>query len=158
MKTVSLACLFLFGACSSQQTTNSNTDTITSASSDSSSAENEGFHNQTICFQNLGGAKKQDTTYIELNIENDKATGIYKNMLFEKDSRKGTFTGTVHNNLVDGTWRFMQEGMQDSLPLKLRISGDMLYQQNYTFSPKDGRQVLADTAKFSIVFNKIDCP
>jgi hypothetical protein len=51
----------------------------------------------------------------------------------------------------------MQEGMQDSLRLKFKLTADKLYQQKYVFSPTTGTRVVSDTAKFDIEYHKISC-
>lgn len=154
MKIALLFPIVLLFACNTSKNSNSQADSM---SVDETHADSINLADQTICFQHLDGTSNQDTTYIQLIIEGNKARGIYNHLPYQKDSRKGSFTGTVEDNMVNGIWRFMQEGMQDSLPLKLKLEGDILYQQNYTFSPKDGRQVLTDTAKFSVEFRKTDC-
>ncbi|MDF3077751.1 MAG: hypothetical protein K0S09_1640 [Sphingobacteriaceae bacterium] len=101
--------------------------------------------------------RNQDTSYLQLEISNNLVKGIFNHLPFEKDSRKGSISGVIRNDTISGTWKFMQEGMDQSLPVKFKLSGDKLYQQKYSFDPATGEQVLSDTAKFDIEYQKINC-
>ncbi len=153
MRIISLLSILLLAACGNPGTTSKNT----SSTPDSPTAVTSLSQNQIICFLHLDGKEKQDTSYIRLEINNNKVSGIYNYIPFEKDRSKGSLTGTLENDIIDAEWYFMQEGMQDSLHLKFKLYGEKLYQQKYEFSPVTGRRVVSDTARFDIEYHRITC-
>jgi hypothetical protein len=144
-----LFCIFLFAsACNNNSSVTNETvsaDTIPVTQAD------------TVCFQRLEGSAKQDISAVRLIILNNEVTGEFMYIPFEKDSRIGTIKGSRNGDIVKGMWTYMQEGIQDSLPVEFKFSGDSLLQKNYSFDSSTGRQFLRDTARFSKAHQKIDC-
>ncbi|WP_146905796.1 hypothetical protein [Adhaeribacter aerolatus] len=112
---------------------------------------------EEMCFQQVSGGQKRDTAWVHLNIKNAKVTGTYSYLPFEKDSRRGTLRGTKNNDIITATWTFMQEGQTDSLPVQFRVTLNTLQQKPYSYHPSTGREYLADSAKFMLVYEKLDC-
>lgn len=157
MKRLMIACLVLMAACNNRQATSSNADSIASTPSDSTSSGRFDYENQAICFQHLEGTRNQDTMFVQLQISKNLVKGIYNHLPYEKDSRKGSISGVVKNGTISGTWKFVQEGMDQSLPVKFKLSNNKLYQQKYVFDPSSGQQVLNDTSGFDIEYQKVSC-
>ncbi|MXV51600.1 hypothetical protein GS399_11515 [Pedobacter sp. HMF7647] len=109
------------------------------------------------CYQLVSGNTKRDTANISLTVTGNEVGGTYNNMIWEKDSRKGTLVGTKQNDEIIGSWKFMQEGMTDSLPVAFKIQGDKLLAKDYSFDSKTGRQFISDTAAYSRTFSTVDC-
>lgn len=112
---------------------------------------------QTVCFQKLDGTANQDTASIKLVIEGNNVTGDYGNYPKEKDRRVGKITATKDGDLIKGIWVYMQEGMNDTLQVEFKLSGDKLMQKNYTVDQQTGREVISDASEFNMEFNKIEC-
>ena len=112
---------------------------------------------QTLCFQKLDGTANQDTTSLTLVIDGNKVTGDLGNYPKEKDRRVGKINATKNGDLIKGTWMYMQEGMNDTLQVEFKLSGDKLVQKNYTVDPKTGREVFSEASVFNIEFNKVEC-
>ncbi|MEP6612061.1 MAG: hypothetical protein ABJA76_09265, partial [Mucilaginibacter sp.] len=92
------------------------------------------------CFLLTEGTKNQDSTTIELAIKNNKVTGQMNWLPYQKDSRQGTLNGIAKGDTINAVWRFMQEGMTDSIELKLVLNGNRLLQKPLTFDTKTGRE------------------
>lgn len=155
MKTTFLkivACLFFYSCSRLSEETQTTT---------TSSPENP---NQTAitttgewCFRQVAGRQKQDTAWVYLKMKENKVTGEFLQLPFEKDSRRGTLSGTKTGNDIMGTWTFSQEGQTDSLPVHFQLIQDTLRQKPYSYATRTGRAYLSDSASFTIVFERVDC-
>lgn len=112
---------------------------------------------ETLCFLHTEGLKNQDTSYVQLVINDDKITGVFAHLPYEKDSRIGTLLGSRQDNMIKGIWVYMQEGMQDTLDVEFKLDNNRLMQKNYSVDTKTGRQFLSDTSAFKMEYNTIDC-
>lgn len=145
------AVLLALSACSRQPAGNQQTDS--SASPDVSIIQDT----DTICFERYSSLKKLDTASIMMIIEGSSVSGRYSNYPYQKDARIGTITGTKSGDLIKGVWRYQQEGMPDSIKVEFKLQDDKLLQKATSFDQNTGREVLTDTAAFSLVFDKLNC-
>jgi len=82
-----------------------------------------------LCFYKEGNKTPQgyyDVAWIRMNLLEDKVTGEFRNYPAEKDSKVGTFEGSVGKvdpymmaRTADVWWNAMQEGMQTKEQLKI---------------------------------------
>lgn len=136
-------------ACGNNQKANTLEDTLAEA--------NKAGERSTICFRRLQGQANQDTTMLKLEINGEQVSGTFQHIPFEKDSRKGTIEGTRKGDIIKANWVYMQEGMNDTLAVEFKLSGDELLQKTYGYEKETGREILTDTSSFSIKFTKINC-
>ena len=113
---------------------------------------------QALCFQKLTGTSNQDTTSLKLMIDGEEVSGDFSYFPKEKDRRVGTISATKKNDLIKGVWIYMQEGMNDTLAVEFKLTGDKLVQKNYTVDAKTGREVFSEGSVFNIEFTKVNCP
>jgi len=106
------------------------------------------------CFLLTEGTKNQDSTTIELAIKNNKVTGQMNWLPYQKDSRKGTLTGTATGDTINAVWSFMQEGVKDTIGLKLLLKGNRLMQKPLTFDAKTGRQHTDEKAGYTVIYTE----
>ena len=144
------AILLGLSGCSQQPAGNQQT-------SESSIGQQESVNQDTICFERYSSPKKQDTTSVMLVIQGSRVSGRFSNFPYQKDARIGTITGTKTGNLISGVWRYQQEGMQDSIKFEFKLQNETLLQKATSFDQNIGREVLRDTAAFSLVFEKVNC-
>ncbi|MEJ7780084.1 MAG: hypothetical protein WKF68_10885 [Daejeonella sp.] len=144
------------GACTTtpENNTGGSSDSLTENAADDDPSEPS---MQTLCFQKLGGTSNQDTTSLSLTINGEEVSGDFAHYPYQKDSRVGTISAVKKNDLIKGIWIYMQEGMNDTLAVEFRLSGDKLVQKNYTVDPKTGREVFSDGSVFNIEFRKVNC-
>ncbi len=141
-----LCILFWTAACNNNTVRNSPADSVSSEPAV-----------QTLCFQRLAGTGNQDTSSIRLVIDGNEVTGDFQDIPYEKDSRKGTITAFKLGDVIKGVWLYMQEGMQDTLSVEFRLSGNTLLQKNYSVNPETGRQYLSDESRFVIEYKQAGC-
>lgn len=111
----------------------------------------------TICFERYSSPMKQDTASVMLVIQGTRVSGRFSNFPYQKDARVGTITGNKTGNVIRGTWRYQQEGMPDSIKFEFKLQNENLLQKATSFDQNTGREVLSDTAAFSLVFDKVNC-
>ncbi|MEO6980367.1 MAG: hypothetical protein ABI113_18385 [Mucilaginibacter sp.] len=155
MKYFRLLCAgsMLIASCSStsNKTENKDADKADSAKVTATSAA---ATDTSHCFLLTEGKKNQDSTTIELAIKNNKVTGQMNWLPYQKDSRKGTLTGTAKGDTINAVWSFMQEGMTDSIELKLVLNGNRLLQKPLTFDTKTGREHSDEKAGYTVVYKE----
>ena len=108
------------------------------------------------CFLLTEGGN-QDTTKIHLRIDADKVSGEMNWIPKEKDSRKGSLTGTVTGDEIDAVWRFMQEGMKDSINIAFRLSPQQLAQKPLKLNTANGRLETDASAGYTLVYKPTVC-
>ncbi len=105
-----------------------------------------------------------DISWLKLNITGDTVTGEFRNLPAEKDSKVGTFTGTVGPvdkmamaRTADVFWDSMAEGMQNREQLKI-IFGEGTAQVAFgeMTDRGDGVYVYKDPNKFTLGFPMSD--
>jgi hypothetical protein len=110
-----------------------------------------------LCFIRVEGESNQDTSFINLKMNGEDVTGEFKHLPHEKDSRIGTLKGKRKGNEIKALWSFIQEGMNDTLSIELKLRENQLLQKSYSIDPVRGRQFTSDTSRYTIIYNKIDC-
>ncbi|WP_295795354.1 hypothetical protein [Mucilaginibacter sp.] len=155
MKYLNLLCIIslLIASCSSNNNKTENKD-ADKADSTKITAASATATDTSRCFLLTEGTKNQDSTTIELAIKNNKVTGQMNWLPYQKDSRKGTLTGTAKGDTVNAVWSFMQEGMTDTIGLKLVLNGNRLMQKPLTFDAKTGRQHTDEKAGYTVVYKE----
>lgn len=112
---------------------------------------------KTLCFQKLSGTANQDTTSLRLFLEGVQVTGDLGYYPAEKDKRVGKIIASKNGEHIKGIWIYMQEGVNDTVPVEFKLAGDKLVQKNYTVDPKTGREIFSEGSLFKIVFRRINC-
>ncbi|PZD77238.1 hypothetical protein [Mesonia sp. K7] len=84
---------------------------------------NKSTEKKTLCFESeyphQTNPDMKDAYTLEINVEGDKVTGTYNWFPAEKDQRKGTFSGTVEEHIVDAVYTFEQEGQKQTTNIKI---------------------------------------
>ena len=109
-----------------------------------------------LCFQQVFGQQNQDTAWVQLEISAQQVTGRFRYLPFEKDARRGTLIGTKMKDEITARCLFKQEGQLDSLPVQFKLAGNQLRQKPFRYNKNTGREYLADTTAYSVIFQEID--
>lgn len=115
--------------------------------------------------QTAGGLT--DRAWLKMNIDGTKVTGEYQNLPAEKDSKAGTFTGTVgamdpniSARTADVMWKSMAEGMTVTEQLKIQFGeGSAVALFGEMVDRGDGTYLYKDVTKLTSGFqmSQIDC-
>jgi len=57
---------------------------------------------------------------------------------------------------ISARWLFRQEGQLDSLPVQFKLAGNQLRQKPFRYNKNTGREYLADTTAYSVIFQEIN--
>lgn len=137
-------------ACTSSDKKENISDTVINRDTVAAPAEVEAT---SMCFLRTEGKSNKDTTSIELVIKGDKVSGQMYWHPFEKDSRKGTLSGTLKGDTANVVWSFMQEGMQDTIGLQFLTKGDNLMQKPLKLNTQTGREQTDQSAGFTLQYH-----
>jgi hypothetical protein len=111
----------------------------------------------SACYILTEGKGNMDTMALKLFTEGDEAWGKLMYLYHEKDWRMGRFYGKRDRDIVRAKWKFLQEGLEDSVELSFRLQGNSAFQQNAQVDKKTGKETLSDTAAYSREYRLIDC-
>lgn len=136
-------------ACTSSEKKENIGDTVINATTPATPTEVEAT---SLCFLRTDGKTNKDTTSIELVIKDDKVSGQMYWHPFEKDSRKGTLSGTKKGDSVNVVWSFMQEGMQDTIGLQFLLKEENLMQKPLKLNTQTGREQTDQSAGFTLEY------
>lgn len=162
MKNIILGCLASIAmvSCSSNQNKNAATDAVVAGDTLAKAATTRQTDNtptiSSLCFLHTEGARHQDSTSIELVIKGSEVSGQMNWLPYEKDSRKGKLNGTVSGDTINAKWTFMQEGMQDTVGVKFKLTGNQLAQKPLKLNVKTDRQQTDESAGYSIIYHSSD--
>lgn len=98
----------------------------------------------------------KDSTYVELTVTGDKVSGKMNWIPYQKDSRKGTLEGAFKKDTIHGKWRFMQEGMNDTLAVDLILKDNHLLQKPLKLNTKTGRDQTDSKAGYTITYGSVE--
>ncbi len=68
----------------------------------------------------------KDSAGLNLQVSGTKVTGTLNYNLFEKDSNKGSITGTMEDDMIVADYTFQSEGMTSVREVVFKIDGDNL--------------------------------
>ncbi|HLQ98882.1 MAG TPA: hypothetical protein VK102_00785 [Sphingobacterium sp.] len=112
---------------------------------------------EAYCFLRTEGTHHSDTTFVWFTLEGDSLKGIMHWIPAEKDSRKGTLTGTVADNEIEALWVYTQEGMEDSLQVAFKVEPQQLLQKPFIVDANTGKQRTDENAAYSILYTPTAC-
>ena len=160
-----LASFLLLAACNNQQAPQNSTEKILEAAAAPTTekpAESVALPantNGTFCFKTT---LNQDVTNIQLVISDNKVTGFMNWVPYQKDSARGTLTGTKNaDGELDLLYDYMIEGNQQTETKVMKIENEKLWvKKGELTDPKnDGHLVYKDLsqAKYGESIDKADC-
>ncbi|MDB5001533.1 MAG: hypothetical protein JWR76_2610 [Mucilaginibacter sp.] len=160
MKSYILICMLGLASCTSNGAKN-NVDTVrgTNEQKDTLQATrlNTPAQNMEYCFIHTDGTNAQDTTTVHLVINANKVSGDMSWLPKEKDRRKGTLSGMLNGDKIKAVWRFMQEGMKDTLGVEFKLSGQELAQKPINLNAATGREQVNTKADYSVIYKLDNC-
>ncbi|NGM66930.1 hypothetical protein [Sphingobacterium sp. SGR-19] len=111
----------------------------------------------SYCFIRTDGTDQQDTTTVRFTIGADKLEGEMNWIPKEKDSRKGVLVGTIAGDEITAIWRYMQEGMEDSIEVAFKFSPNQLAQKPLKVNTNTGVQETDDDADYTLIYTPVGC-
>lgn len=113
---------------------------------------------ETYCFQGISGSGNRDTTTVRMDLRGTELSGTMEVVLHEKDRRNGRFKGTIDpDSVIRAEYRFMQEGMQDTIPIQFRLTPDALMQRRAAYDPASGREYPDSASAFGSPLSRVPC-
>lgn len=92
------------------------------------SSENVEVATEQLCFRNEypfpDSTENIDVINLDLQIKGDSVTGNYNWLPALTDQRNGTLEGTIQNKTINATYRYMQEGVEDTAEITIVLKDD----------------------------------
>ncbi|MDN3723140.1 hypothetical protein QRD02_01995 [Aequorivita sp. SDUM287046] len=83
---------------------------------------------EELCFRNEypfpDSTENIDVLNLDLKIEGDSVTGNYNWLRALKDQRNGKLNGTIQNKTIHATYRYMQEGIEETAEITIVLEDD----------------------------------
>jgi hypothetical protein len=111
----------------------------------------------SFCHLQVGGITKQDTKALKLVIKNNDVTGELLYLPHEKDGRFGLLSGKKQGDTINAIWRYMQEGMEDTVSVSFVLTENGVMQQRSSFNTRTGREYLPAKGPYDITYTRTDC-
>ncbi|QQX77568.1 MULTISPECIES: hypothetical protein [Aequorivita] len=93
-----------------------------------SSENEETVATEELCFRNEysfpDSTENIDVLNLDLHIKGDSVTGNYNWLPALKDQRHGTLEGTIENKTITATYRYMQEGIEETAEITIVLKDD----------------------------------
>ncbi len=140
-----------FGACTQSSTDKKGPDSISGQQAVARQT------NINACYLRTEGQQQQDSVQLHLLVQDSTVTGELNWLPDEKDARRGTVLATRRGDRITGTWTYMQEGMEQKLPVEFKLEGDEVLQQPYSTDAATGTQYLDKKSDFSLIFKRVAC-
>ncbi|HEK19301.1 hypothetical protein [Mucilaginibacter sp.] len=156
MKKYFSICAIALASCTSNSNSNKAADSV-KVDTENNAAMKTPVQDMEYCFMRTDGTDNQDTTAIHLLQKGSKITGEMKWLPKEKDSRKGTLTGTISGDEITAVWNFMQEGTKDSTQLAFKLTAQQLAQKPLKVNAADGRQTTDTNAGYTLIYQLDNC-
>jgi hypothetical protein len=160
MKPYILICVLALASCTGNGTKNSN-DIIKSTNDQEYTSQattlNTSAQNMEYCFIHTDGTNAQDTTAVHLVINANRVSGDMSWLPKEKDRHKGTLSGKLKGDKIIAVWRFMQEGMKDTLAVEFKLSAQGLDQKPMNLNTATGREQINTQADYSVIYKLDNC-
>lgn len=113
--------------------------------------------NKLYCFVRTEGSSNQDTTTVHLIVNANTVQGEMQWLPKEKDSRRGSLTGTIADDEIIAVWSYMQEGMEDTMTVAFRLSSQHLAQKPLNVDPATGREETDNAAGYTLLYAPNSC-
>ena len=160
-----LATFLLLAACNNQQAPQSSTEKLSESTATpitekpAESIALPAYTNGTFCFKAMFN---QDVTNIQLIILDNNITGFMNWVPYQKDSARGTLTGTKNaNGELDLLYDYMIEGNKQTETKVMKITNEKLWIKKGELldAKNDGHLVYKDVsqAKYDESIDKADC-
>ena len=103
-----------------------------SACNSESNKKSEVLVEKAIPIKELSGCYEmvisKDSAFLNLNLKGNLVSGDLEYKRFEKDSNKGTFTGTYKDGIIDVWYNFQSEGVISVRQVVFKIEGENIFE------------------------------
>lgn len=117
--------------------------------------------NNTYCFVSSYGVDPayQDTTSVKLTVIGNEVTGTYNWIPAEKDSARGTLTGTIKNGIITAVYDYMIEGsnQKEEMIFKMEVNQLLVKKGELTEAGDMLKLKNPESAEFSEVIPRVLC-
>lgn len=110
----------------------------------------------TLSFIHCDGLHNEDTTAIQIIIQDQDVEGSMMYFPYEKDARIGYIKGRIDaNNIIHAGWVYEQEGMEDQVEVEFQLKDNSLLEKDRIYNATSGKEELNHNDGYIIEYKKI---
>jgi hypothetical protein len=115
--------------------------------------------NEKLCFLMTDGLKNEDSTSLNIHIQDTLITGEFNYIPYEKDAAIGTISGVIKDSIIECVYTYSQEGEEFKENQIWKLKGDKILMKSAPAILDEQGNIAYDSSKydFNIILNKIDC-
>jgi hypothetical protein len=119
----------------------------------------ENKRNEKLCFLLTEGMKNEDSTSLNMHIQDTLVTGNYSYIPNEKDAAIGSISGVIKDSIIECVYTYSQEGEEFKENLIWKLQSDKILLKTAPAILDKHGNIAYDSSKydFNIILNKIDC-
>ncbi|MEP6845140.1 MAG: hypothetical protein ABI861_04025 [Panacibacter sp.] len=150
-----LTLLFISGACNNSA--ENNAGHVDSAKKETPGTPNNISLPGQICFQYV---KQRDIVNMKLFIKDSIAYGNLTYNFLEKDDNKGTFKGSLHNEIIKADYTYMSEDTTSVREIVFRLHDNILTEGYGEMTEVNNKFIFKDSTKvqFTQDYKAVECP
>jgi hypothetical protein len=105
------------------------------------------------------GLKNEDSTSLNIHIQDTLITGEFNYIPYEKDAAIGTISGVIKDSIIECVYTYSQEGEEFKENQIWKLKGDKILMKSAPAILDEQGNIAYDSSKydFNIILNKIDC-
>jgi hypothetical protein len=119
----------------------------------------ENKRNEKLCFLSTDGLKNEDSTSLNIHIQDTLVTGEYNYIPYEKDAAIETISGVIKDSIIECVYTYSQEGEEFKENQTWKIRDNQILLKTAPAIIDEQGNIVYDSSKFefNIILNKIDC-
>ena len=119
----------------------------------------ENKRDEKLCFLFTEGLKNEDSTSLNIHIQDTLVTGDYSYIPNEKDAAIGTISGVIKDNIIECVYTYYQEGEESIEKQIWKLESDKILLKSAPATIDDQGNITYDSSKyeFDIILNKTNC-
>jgi len=155
---VFLGASMMFAGCEPKENSTTTTSNTTTGEKTETVDPPKPVVSDATCYAQVNA---NDTVKMRLNISGSAVTGTLEYRLKEKDSNRGTISGTMNGETLLADYTFNSEGTSSVRQVAFLIKDGKATEGYGDMEEKNGKMVFKDPAKVAygkgIVLSKVDC-
>lgn len=110
----------------------------------------------TLCFLHCDGLHNEDTSAIQLIIQDHDVEGSMMYIPYEKDASIGYIKGRIDgNNIIHAGWVYEQEGIEDRVEVEFQLKETTLLEKERIYNTTTGKEELDHKKGYTFEYKKV---
>ncbi|MFY8019733.1 MAG: hypothetical protein ACOVP1_00995 [Bacteroidia bacterium] len=114
---------------------------------------------EKLCFLLTEGLKNEDSTSLQIHIQDTLVTGYYSIIPYEKDASIGSISGTIKDSIIECVYSYTQEGIDSKENQIWKLQNDKILLKTAPGTYDEQGNIVYDSSQFefNFILYKVDC-